>query len=167
MIQLPRPWASTTQEHEKWYSCKKCGAFDIKVDIPFTSGSVEPQEGEVLTGATSGETATVVSVSLSSGSWAGGDAAGWVLCSAPSTWDFDTGHWGTEDEDINGSTGGNNILTVNGYGHIKKYGRLYRKGEIIESEWGNLCTAHYEARTRFKDLDAVELDDTEGDRLDG
>jgi len=46
--------------------------------LAFTSGGTyEVQVGDTITGATSGETATVVGITkLTSGSWAGGDAAG-------------------------------------------------------------------------------------------
>lgn len=47
--------------------------------ITFTSGGTyEPKPEEVVTGNTSGETAVVVSVTLSSGAWADGDAAGTI-----------------------------------------------------------------------------------------
>lgn len=47
--------------------------------IGFTSGGTyEPKPTEIVTGNTSGETAVVVSVTLSSGAWADGDAAGTI-----------------------------------------------------------------------------------------
>lgn len=47
--------------------------------ITFTSGGTyEPKPEETVTGNTSGETAVVVSVVLSSGAWADGDAAGTI-----------------------------------------------------------------------------------------
>jgi hypothetical protein len=48
--------------------------------ITFTSGGTyEPVKGDTVTGNTSGKTAVVVSTTLSSGTWAGGDAAGTIL----------------------------------------------------------------------------------------
>jgi len=44
--------------------------------MAFDSGSYEPQPGDTITGATSAATGYVESVTLSSGTWAGGDAAG-------------------------------------------------------------------------------------------
>lgn len=44
--------------------------------VAFTSGSQPPQRGDVLEGATGGATARVWDVVVTSGSWAGGDAAG-------------------------------------------------------------------------------------------
>lgn len=51
------------------------------VSIAFTSGgTTEITAGQTITGATSGATAVVDSVILGSGSWAGGDAAGFFIC---------------------------------------------------------------------------------------
>lgn len=46
--------------------------------MAFDSGSYEPQPGDTITGATSGATGYVESVTTSSGTWAGGDAAGTI-----------------------------------------------------------------------------------------
>jgi hypothetical protein len=46
--------------------------------IKFDSGSYEPQSGDTITGATSAATAYVESVTRSTGTWAGGDAAGTI-----------------------------------------------------------------------------------------
>jgi hypothetical protein len=49
-------------------------------DMPFTSGGTyEILEGNVITGATSGATATITRVCLTSGSWAAGTAAGTLV----------------------------------------------------------------------------------------
>lgn len=58
---------------------------DLGYEIAFTSGGTyEIEEGDTITGATSTETATVERVQVTSGSWAGGDAAGWLTLSSPS-----------------------------------------------------------------------------------
>mgnify|MGYP003144281036 CR=1 FL=1 len=46
--------------------------------LAFDTGSVEISEGDSLVGGTSGKTATVTSVTISSGTLAGGDAAGYI-----------------------------------------------------------------------------------------
>ena len=75
-------------------------------ELKFTSGSIEFTVNETLTGAVSGATAVVIDWELSSGSWAGGDAAG-------SAWVKDvTGTF--QAEDLNGSVGGANIATASG-----------------------------------------------------
>lgn len=49
-------------------------------EIAFTSGGTYViAEGNTITGATSGATAVITRVVLLSGSWAGGDAAGWLV----------------------------------------------------------------------------------------
>jgi len=62
--------------------------------LSFASGSTEPDVGDVIEGQTSSDTARVVKVTVTSGSWAGGDAAGvlWV-CEA-------SGEFQAEDLDI-------------------------------------------------------------------
>jgi len=131
------------------------------VDIPFTTGSGEPVEDEVLTGSESSSTAVVVAVVKTSGTWAGSDAAGWITCSSPSAWDGDTGHWGTEDEAITGSTAA--ALTLNGYGHIKKYGVLHATSDLVERDGKRMCRAHYNWYWGPKDRDAQipQIDESE------
>jgi len=74
--------------------------------LNFDSGSVEPQIGETLTGATSGAVGKVISVTVTSGSWGGGDATGSIELGACD------GRF-NDNEDVNGSVGGANMLTVN------------------------------------------------------
>jgi len=50
--------------------------------IEFTSGSEEPKVGDVIVGATSTDRASYLGAKLSSGTWAGGDAAGEVFLGA-------------------------------------------------------------------------------------
>lgn len=47
-----------------------------RITLAFATGAREPSIGSTLIGATSGATAILESISLTSGSWAGGDAAG-------------------------------------------------------------------------------------------
>jgi len=48
----------------------------------FSNGVSEPDTGSTLTGAVSGETSTLLHVSVQSGSWGGGDAAGYFYVEA-------------------------------------------------------------------------------------
>lgn len=51
----------------------------LRRKVQFSSGGTASiQPGDTITGATSAATATVAAVDLTSGSWAGGDAAGWL-----------------------------------------------------------------------------------------
>ena len=74
--------------------------------IAFTSGSSEPDVRDVIEGATSGATATVAYIDLVSGTWGGGNAAGFIILAKES---------GTfQAEDINISGGATNVLTCSG-----------------------------------------------------
>lgn len=75
--------------------------------LTFDSGSVEPVVGETLTGATSGAVGKVITVTVTGGTWGGGNAAGTIELGAVSGCYQD-------NETVNGSVGGVNILTVNG-----------------------------------------------------
>jgi len=75
--------------------------------LNFDSGSVEPQVGETLTGATSGAVGKVISVTVTGGTWGGGDAEGSIELGAV------TGTF-QDNENVDGSVGGANMLTVDG-----------------------------------------------------
>lgn len=72
--------------------------------VAFTSGgTTELTAGTQITGATGGATAKVMSIEVTSGTWAGGDAAGEIfLCSQVGTF---------QSENLN-ITGTNNIATI-------------------------------------------------------
>lgn len=76
--------------------------------IAFTSGgTTEIKKGDTITGLTNtGVYAKIREVILDSGSWAGGDAAGWFICDA----DEIVGTFGSENAEVNGS--GSNDVTV-------------------------------------------------------
>lgn len=70
-------------------------AIDLGREISFGSGGTfEVEEGDTITGATSGATAVVERIQLTSGSWAGSDAAGWFILSGQ------TGTFQGEDVDV-------------------------------------------------------------------
>lgn len=73
--------------------------------VAFTSGSVKPQRGDTLSGATGGATARVWDVVLTSGTWAGGDAAGTLWLTDQS------GTFESENLD-NDTTGVANVATI-------------------------------------------------------
>jgi hypothetical protein len=54
------------------------GAFGYALIIPFKQGATAINPGDTVAGETSLATAAVTAVWLASGSWAGGDAAGWL-----------------------------------------------------------------------------------------
>ena len=75
--------------------------------LSFDGGIVEIFEGDTITGATSGETATVKKIQIASGAWADDDAAGILSVTS------NTGTW-TDGEDIN--VIGSKRAVVNGSG---------------------------------------------------
>jgi len=105
MLKLNLDIKETDAKGEKWHDAPWTGKFVKKYQMHFKSGSTKPQVGETLTGASSGTTAKVASVSVCSGSWTNGDAAGTITFTSAGSDEFEGG------EQINGSVGGNNILT--------------------------------------------------------
>ena len=136
---------------EKRRVCVLCHPFYKRVEFRFDSGSVEPTAGETITGATSGDTGKVESVILESGSWANGDATGTVELSSATGLD-DNGLWGEDDEALNGSTGGNDMMTLNDNGVSKGYGRLWPESQLILRDGKWYCPEHYRFRFRYRDL---------------
>ncbi len=80
------------------------GAGNYIATMTFDSGSVEPRVDEVLSGERA--SGTVISVTLLTGTWAGGNAAGTISLGFCSDRFY-------ENENIDGSVGGANMLTVN------------------------------------------------------
>jgi len=114
---------------DKWRSCRLCEASkQTKAEIKFDQGTVEPAEDDTLTGPTSGATGVVEEVELLSGSWAGGDAAGYITMTSPTGIDSD-GHWGEDGETATTVAGGSVVL--DGDGTKKVYGLLYPEGDSI------------------------------------
>jgi len=76
-------------------------------ELGFTAGSSEFQVGETVTGDTSGATGTVIAVDVTSGSWAGSDAAGTILIE-------DVEGVFEDGEDLNGSVSGDDAAEADG-----------------------------------------------------
>jgi hypothetical protein len=76
-------------------------AFANDMVIPFSSGgTTEIAVGGTITGATSGATAVISQVLLYSGTWAGGDAAGFFVAKRQNI----TGTFGSENVDVGTDT---------------------------------------------------------------
>jgi len=172
ILRLRGQWPKSFGKHQKYDTCYLCSANKYKrAQFSFTSGSTEPEEDETLTGATSADTGVVTTVKLLKGTWAGGDAVGYVEMKTLTGTDT-LSRWGSEDENVNGSVGGNNILTLDGYGHVKIYGLLYPDSLLVdydgESYAGKkLCVWHAQAASGRDALDEAEIDITEDDREEG
>jgi hypothetical protein len=134
---------------EKWYGCRLCGAEVERLVLKFDAGSVEPVEDEVLTGTTSGDTAIVVEVEspLLSGSWAGGDAAGYVWCRSATGKD-DSERAFDDNDAITGSTAA--VLVADGTGTTVRTGGITHPGHaIVYKDGAYYCDYHY--RQKFGD----------------
>jgi len=147
--------------NEKWHTCHLCGANQYKrVEVKFIDGSTEIEEDETLTGDTSTDTGTVNEVELVSGTWAGGDAAGYIeLKNAVGVSDR---LWGSEDEDLTASGGG--TATLDGYGYEKTYGIMYPLSYLTKYEGHWLCKAHLPFRAIPKERAKQRIIVTEEER---
>ena len=145
----------------KRYPCTLCGARYKRVDFWFDSGAVEPTVGETLTGGTSGDTGVVVSSTLHSGTFAGGDAKGTVELSnctgVSDRFAFE------EDETITGSEDPTEeMMTTDSVGSEKVYGRLYPEWNLATYEGKKYCLPHYRAKVNSGDDSEINI--TEEDR---
>jgi hypothetical protein len=112
--------------------------------VAFTSGGTyEVIPGDTIVGATSGSTARVVSITLSSGTWAGGDAAG--------TFTLDTRNGALQSENLNVGTN-LNVATIGGDSAAVAATdidgvAIVRDAEIVSSEltWPSGATANQKA----------------------
>lgn len=112
--------------------------------LAYTSGGTyEISPGDTVTGATSGATARVVQAPVSSGSWAGGDAAGTF------TLDTQVGTFVSENLNVGGNT---NVATIAGNSTAVAATDLagvavVRDAEIVDSEltWPSGATAAQKA----------------------
>lgn len=112
---LKIPDALDRREGHKWYHCRRCGVPFDRIEIQFRAGTTEPAVGSTITGNDSGATAIVDYVKLLAGSWDEGTAEGLIWCNLPSVVDPDTGHWGTEDEDITITTTPTERMSTGGF----------------------------------------------------
>ena len=149
-------------EDAKMYTCTLCGAKHSRVEFWYDSGSVEPTEDETLTGGTSGATGAVVTHTIHKGSFAGGDAEGTVEMDAC------TGISDREsfeaDEVINGSVGGDDMMTTASVGSEKVYGRMYPEWAIVVYQGKKYCIEHFNYVTSKRYERDAEIDITEEDR---
>lgn len=153
---------------EKWRPCVLCQPKHKDAEVFFDSGSVEPTVGETLTGATSADTGVVVDTQLYDGSWADGDAEGVVTLTTltGTSTDSDTlvETVFQDNENLNGSTAGDNCMTVDGTPQVNKYGRLYPQGQMVYRDGQWFCNAHAHYRYHHKDIDDYYPTIDEGNR---
>jgi hypothetical protein len=167
MIELPDCDLENLSGEER-LDCCKCGTRYKHSEVAFDSGSAAPTVGETMTGATSGDTGVVVGTELYSGSYAGGDATGVVTLSTLTgvSKDGDTliETVFQDNEELNGSTGGDSMMTVNGSPQVQKYGRLYAASDVTTFRGQRYCNAHALAVSRNILIDELLIDANESDR---
>jgi hypothetical protein len=149
----PKAPSMSPGHHEKWKTCHLCTFYhgndkwktcELKYD---SGGTTAPVVGETLTGATSGHTGVVVEVEDPlTGSWAGGDAAGYLTMDTLVGDDDEQGTIFDDDENINGSTAGDNCLTANGDGIVKVWAIMYPKRMLTKFRGHWYCPEHYKFR---------------------
>lgn len=167
---MASPNEFTRNQGDKWFECKLCGKVYLFVDLRFKSCSAEPQVDEILTGGTTNCTGRVNKVVLLSGSYAGGDAAGYILLNSPTGYKWPNDICFDKDEAITGDLGA--VLTAAEDGLLKRSGRLWRLGDTILKDGDRYCIDHYKMHwdkritdraksTEVEDLDVREVEDRE------
>ena len=114
--------------------------------LEFSEGSMTFTAGEILTGQSSEATGNVKTVALETGSWAGGDAAGYLILSTVSG-TFQAGEIISDNEGGNATASGPAIPHTNGVGtpqytttsapYSCRFSRASRSGNIISQGSGD------------------------------
>jgi len=141
---------------EGWGTCRLCGGTPwYMVEVDFDSGSTIPTIGETLTGAESEHAGIVVSYYKTSGEWGTGTAAGTVEVS--DCGDTVDGLAFNDNEILNGSVGGSDMMTVNGRGLEKGYGIIYPVSYLVFEDGHNYCKTHYNWRFGRKHREEIKI----------
>ena len=154
----------TELQGEKYDFCQVCGPQKYRAVVHFDSGSVAPIVGETITGATSTDTGVVEFVQLTEGTYAGGDAVGVMVLTSPTGYDEYNLSIFADDENLNGSTAGNNFATVKGICGINKSGRLHPDSNLVEYRGTKYCKDHFRWRFQQQWSDEATLNISEKER---
>jgi hypothetical protein len=115
--------------------------------------------------AASGDTAIVERYTVTSGSFAGGNAAGVIEATVPTGYDDNNLEIFKDNENLNGASAGANFATVNGIGAVQISGRLIPDSDIVEYNGKNYCRNHFRFMFEHEWADDARIDTTkEGDR---
>ena len=150
----------------KWHSCPFCGGDAKKVELRFDAGSTPPAIGDKLIGETSGNYGTVESIEspLLSGSWAGGNAAGYIHLTNCSVVDENLQIF-TDNEHIHTTNiQGVYNFTANGKGNEKNYSILYPLNQMIYYLGRWYCREHFRWYWDPRKRDEVRITIDERDR---
>jgi hypothetical protein len=144
---------------DHYYECYICGTVSYVAVIHFDSGSVAPKVGETVTGATTGDTGVIDTVTLSSGTYAGGDAVGVIVLTSISGYSRDTLLVFQDNEALNGSTSGADFATVKGVTGATRNGRLYPEWATVEYNGRRYCRDHFpwKYRREWQDDEKIDL----------
>jgi hypothetical protein len=143
---------------DRYYECYICGPQKYWAVIHFDSGSVAPTVGETVTGATTSDTGVIDTVTLSSGTYAGGDAVGVIVLSSVNGYNRDTLLVFQDNEALNGSTSVADFATVNGTTGVTRNGRLYPEWATVEYDGRRYCNAHFPWRYKREWEDDSKID---------
>jgi hypothetical protein len=157
-------YPSPSYSEHRYRECAICGLNQYLATLDFSAGSVSPTVGETLTGATSADTGVVLEVSLWSGTYAGGDAAGRILLETITGWDRLQYSIYDASESITGSTGGVGMMTVEN-GTVKVNNRLSPEGETAVVDGVRYCRFHFDLKFPKKYLAEAVLDLDERERV--
>ena len=164
-LKIRYPWP--TKVHNAFGTCILCSPKVVQFELRFDTGSVEPVAGEILTGGSSTDTGVVASVTfgavrtevvLESGTWAGGDAVGFIVLESCTgiTDDSDDGrHCFEDNEAVTGDSGA--TLVADDVATEKVYMIPWPRQMLYKYEGKYYCPYHYEFRQRCKELDKAKL----------
>lgn len=167
-LYIKYPWP--TKSHKAYGTCALCSPPARRLfELRFKTGSVEPVADETLTGGSSGDTGiintetrgdavVITEVILESGTWAGGDAVGFLVMNTCTgiTDDSDDGrHCFEQDEAVTGDSGA--TLVAEDVAVEKVYMIPWPKTMLYKYEGKWLCPYHFEFRSYHKELDKVKI----------
>lgn len=139
-----------------WSECCLCGSLLYRGLAHFKNGSVAPQVGETLTGGTSSRTGVVEQVFLTSGTWAGGDAAGVVQLTSPAGYDSMYLVLFTDGETVTGSLGA--AFVEDGDGAVQVTGKQYNRNQVVVYNGKQYCIPHFEYMWRKRLISDTHID---------
>ena len=163
-FRLPLRTDYDRNEGEEWGECVLCGRRLYRALVHFDSMSVAPTEGETVTGATSGDTGVLLNYVITSGTAAGGDAAGVLELTTPTGYGNVLLEIFSDNENLNGSTSGSNFATVNGTGAVQISGRLIPEKDLVEYRGKTYCRPHFAFKFRREWENDADVDYDENDR---
>lgn len=166
-LHIRYPWP--TKSHQAYGTCALCGPKQILFELRFTTGTQAPVADETLTGGTSGDTGVVnkrtrsddvviTELVLESGTWAGGDAAGFVVmkdCTGVTDDEDDGRHCFSAGESVTGDSGA--AFTTEDVAVEKVYMIPWPKSKLYKYEGKWYCPYHFRFRSHHKELDKEKI----------